>query len=317
MALPTDTAGPFDVRTDDLIHIDADQAVDLFRQLLVIEAVKVGIPVTNVDVPAAINVADGGIDAEVSGLSGAVLPAGLISEGLTRYQIKTGSFSASTASDIRSLLVQPKFAAGAHQRTKGELQPRVLNCFEKGGTFVVVLFGSDLVGTADDHGATQISEFMVAICKLSRNNLGQLAVPTPGASVALALANDPLQPPRNVQTDEVDAAIAAVQIHRACHVVTHFRSGSAWQALSKLFSVSKSSTYACMERVKGIEPSYEAWEAAVLPLNYTRSIADYRQHLQALHPMPVWLWSGCRDACWAVVAAAEMRERFDTLQPYG
>ena len=70
MALPTDTAGPFDVRTDDLIHIDDDQAVDLFRQLLVIEAVKVGIPVTNVDVPAAINVADGGIDAEVSGLSG-------------------------------------------------------------------------------------------------------------------------------------------------------------------------------------------------------------------------------------------------------
>ena len=29
-----------------------------------------------------------------------------------------------------------------------------------------------------------------------------------------------------------------------------------------------------MERVKGIEPSYEAWEAAVLPLNYTRKFAD-------------------------------------------
>ncbi len=25
-----------------------------------------------------------------------------------------------------------------------------------------------------------------------------------------------------------------------------------------------------MERVKGIEPSLEAWEAPVLPLNYTR-----------------------------------------------
>ncbi len=25
-----------------------------------------------------------------------------------------------------------------------------------------------------------------------------------------------------------------------------------------------------MERVKGIEPSYEAWKASVLPLNYTR-----------------------------------------------
>ncbi len=163
MALPTDTVGPFDVRTDDLTQIEAGQAVELFRQLLVIEAVKAGIPITGVDAPAAINVADGGIDAEVAGLPGAVLPAGLISEGLTCYQIKTRSFSASTASDIRSLLVQPKFAKGDHQRTKDELQPRVLSCFEKGGTFVVVLFGSDLVGTADDHGTTQISEFMAAI----------------------------------------------------------------------------------------------------------------------------------------------------------
>ena len=31
-----------------------------------------------------------------------------------------------------------------------------------------------------------------------------------------------------------------------------------------------------VERVKGIEPSYEAWEAAVLPLNYTRIAAHYR-----------------------------------------
>lgn len=31
-----------------------------------------------------------------------------------------------------------------------------------------------------------------------------------------------------------------------------------------------------MERVKGIEPSYAAWEAAVLPLNYTRF--EVRRH---------------------------------------
>lgn len=29
-----------------------------------------------------------------------------------------------------------------------------------------------------------------------------------------------------------------------------------------------------MERAKGIEPSYAAWEAAVLPLNYARVIAE-------------------------------------------
>jgi hypothetical protein len=27
-----------------------------------------------------------------------------------------------------------------------------------------------------------------------------------------------------------------------------------------------------LERVNGIEPSYAAWEAAVLPLNYTREV---------------------------------------------
>ena len=30
-----------------------------------------------------------------------------------------------------------------------------------------------------------------------------------------------------------------------------------------------------LERVKGIEPSYAAWEAAVLPLNYTRVQARF------------------------------------------
>ena len=72
-----------------------------------------------------------------------------------------------------------------------------------------------------------------------------------------------------------------------------------------------------MERVKGIEPSYEAWEAAVLPLNYTRSSRDYRQHLQAQPPMPVWLWSDHMRAHWATVAAAEKRRLSDTLQPHG
>jgi hypothetical protein len=33
-----------------------------------------------------------------------------------------------------------------------------------------------------------------------------------------------------------------------------------------------------LERVKGIEPSYAAWEAAVLPLNYTRVALDFSAH---------------------------------------
>lgn len=163
MSLSINTLGPFDVRTEDLKQIDAGQAVDLFRQLLVIEAAKVGVPITGVDVPSDINTSDGGIDAEVSNLTGVNLPAGLIFDGIASYQIKTGKFSASIPSDIRALLVQPKHAAGNKVPTKNQLQPRVRACFDKGGTFVVVLFGAEMVNPEENHGVKEISDFMAAV----------------------------------------------------------------------------------------------------------------------------------------------------------
>ena len=36
-----------------------------------------------------------------------------------------------------------------------------------------------------------------------------------------------------------------------------------------------------LERVKGIEPSYPAWKAGVLPLNYTRKLRKNSMKLQA------------------------------------
>jgi hypothetical protein len=41
-----------------------------------------------------------------------------------------------------------------------------------------------------------------------------------------------------------------------------------------------------LERVKGIEPSYAAWEAAVLPLNYTRFIGQLNGGGDALSRVP-------------------------------
>jgi hypothetical protein len=38
-----------------------------------------------------------------------------------------------------------------------------------------------------------------------------------------------------------------------------------------------------MERVKGIEPSYSAWEADVLPLNYTRVMEYACGHRRTNH----------------------------------
>jgi hypothetical protein len=37
-----------------------------------------------------------------------------------------------------------------------------------------------------------------------------------------------------------------------------------------------------LERVMGIEPTLEAWEAPVLPLNYTRREGQYREESSAL-----------------------------------
>lgn len=45
-----------------------------------------------------------------------------------------------------------------------------------------------------------------------------------------------------------------------------------------------------MERVKGIEPSYEAWEAAVLPLNYTRSGVVPRRKTRAEAKIIAWVF---------------------------
>ena len=54
-----------------------------------------------------------------------------------------------------------------------------------------------------------------------------------------------------------------------------------------------------MERVKGIEPSYAAWEAAVLPLNYTRAgalftrVACDREGADRLMPCRIGCAIGC------------------------
>ncbi len=45
-----------------------------------------------------------------------------------------------------------------------------------------------------------------------------------------------------------------------------------------------------LERVKGIEPSYEAWEAAVLPLNYTRSGVVPRHKTGAEEKIIAWVF---------------------------
>lgn len=108
-------------------------AVDIFAALLRAEACSLGISLTSINVPSAITVADGGIDAEVSNApTGGTL--GVIYKGLTRYQIKTGALVPSRPSEIRDILLT---------ENKDAIKPKVKSCFDAGGTLVVVLFGYD------------------------------------------------------------------------------------------------------------------------------------------------------------------------------
>ena len=124
--------------------------VDLFRELLWAEAYRAGVGPALVSVPGAINVSDGGVDAEITGVP-AKTSGGLLYPGLTRYQIKTGAFSAGNDSEMKALFLKEK---------SPELKDRVRSCFEKNGTFVAVLFGSDTPDRTDDELARACQEFI-------------------------------------------------------------------------------------------------------------------------------------------------------------
>ena len=130
----------FTVRNHDLNRLRAEEAVAVFADLLRAEATADGIPINLIDVPSAITVPDGGIDAEVHDVE-AQSQQGIIKQGLTRYQIKTGGFSLSGDSDVKSLLFRDN---------TNELKPRIKSCLDQGGTLVAVLFGSDNPEPEDD-----------------------------------------------------------------------------------------------------------------------------------------------------------------------
>jgi len=118
--------------------LSPNEAVDLFRDLLWAEAGRQGVNLLDVNVPSNITAADGGVDAEVGA---APATGGLLAAGLTRFQIKTGDFSASIDSQLKDLFFK---------KDSTEFKERVAHCFANNGTFVIVLFGSDNPETSDE-----------------------------------------------------------------------------------------------------------------------------------------------------------------------
>ena len=136
----------FSVSNDDLKRLTPDDAADVFRELLWAEATSSKIGVNLINVPSAITVADGGIDAEVRDVK-EDSTRGIIKAGLTRYQIKAGNISL-TESSAKDILLKEKST---------EIKPKIKSCLDKDGTLVIVLFGSDNPETKDNQ--------LIDICK--------------------------------------------------------------------------------------------------------------------------------------------------------
>jgi hypothetical protein len=118
------------------------------------EVRNLGIPITDADIPFAVNDPDGGVDAIVN-VKGTPTSAGngLIFAPTTAYQVKAGDFrvSATRITQIEELLMTPTairqridakaIAAGGSHKPEG-ISPRVRACLDAGGTFVTMLFGN-------------------------------------------------------------------------------------------------------------------------------------------------------------------------------
>jgi hypothetical protein len=122
------------VNSEDLERLNQIEAVDAFRDLLWAEANYCGIAANLLSVPSAINVRDGGVDAEISDVELPDKNNGIIKEGKTCYQIKSGDFNIRQRNKRKEIL---------ERGNSGELNHKVKECLDSNGTLIIVLFGWD------------------------------------------------------------------------------------------------------------------------------------------------------------------------------
>ena len=148
--------GPFDITPEDLGRLDPYQSVRIFHDLIFAEAFSIdGIDPSKVEVQCsncAIPTNDGGIDGIVMDAHPGRGSHGIIKEGSTYYQIKSGKTDVTNQSSAKAMI-----------SCSEQLNPRVRNCLDNNGTLVIVLFGSDRPDREDDGSSKLIRD---AISKL-------------------------------------------------------------------------------------------------------------------------------------------------------
>ena len=142
----------FTVKNEHLNQLDQNTAVDFFQKLLWVEARRLGIELSKINISRRVNVKDGGIDATVNDTQ-VPTGSGLIKSGKTCYQIKSGQ----TKLNIKNEL----FGSG-NDANKQNLKKGIQACLEdeSRGTYVLVCTGTDLVDREHRKILTNIKNYL-------------------------------------------------------------------------------------------------------------------------------------------------------------
>jgi hypothetical protein len=163
----------FDITPTQLDQLGPDLAVAVLREMLWAEVNNIGIPISDADIPFAVDNADGGVDAVVSGTPTSA-GHGLIFAPRTCYQVKAGDFklSASRPAQIEELLIAPSAIAvrksakaepGGKAHAIADISPRIRECLDCDGTFVTMLFGNDDIDSEENATENAIRQFLTDV----------------------------------------------------------------------------------------------------------------------------------------------------------
>ena len=128
--------GLFSVDPKTVASLSPYEAAAFAARLIRADAAASGLPRGILNIPTNITAPDGGVDGTATG-SPRESDNGLVKEGGTAYQFRTGRFAPGTS--IPGMLF-----TGA-----GEIKPRIKSCLDEGGTLVVLLFGWDGAASTD------------------------------------------------------------------------------------------------------------------------------------------------------------------------
>ncbi len=138
----------------ELSRLDSTSATRVFRNLLICEALSIGLNPKDVIVSSNVTVKDGGVDAKVVNSSKA---SSFLAQGSNHFQIKSGpSFKPWQPASLRREL----FGKSTAKPTKKLLGSEVRNCLDQDGTYSIVTFGHDLLPAQHTQATIELNKLL-------------------------------------------------------------------------------------------------------------------------------------------------------------